>query len=116
MLESKEFAKYLIDLCENSGKFTDQTDTNSEDGVDLIAQWLLPTLGNRSSQMATPAEFPVVSKKIRDEILGDRKPFRRSAYWTISKVLLQLGLTIEYGGKRGILLYKLIMLRYFVFL
>ncbi|KAJ6646166.1 hypothetical protein Bhyg_01377, partial [Pseudolycoriella hygida] len=71
--------------------------------------WLVPMMCDRDSDFASTAEFPVITKKVRDEPLGT---FRRCGYWMSVKVLLQLNLTIEYGKSTGRFIYKLIMLKF----
>lgn len=114
IIQSTEFAEQLVYLHK---KITEDKNNMKE----LIAQtyvthWLLPLLGNRYSSVTTNDEFTMITKKIRDDVLGSRSdvnlPFRRSPFWAAIKASLQLGLTVEYGKECGKFLYKLIMLRY----
>lgn len=74
-----------------------------------VSQWLMAATSNRCTKVND--EFPVISKKMRDElIVAKGLLFRRSGFYTAIKVFLQLGLTIELGEKRGKLLFKLVML------
>ncbi|XP_031623226.1 uncharacterized protein LOC116340729 [Contarinia nasturtii] len=113
LFQSIEFAQQLVCVSENN-----DTKLNSKEVIvqNYVSQWLIPILGNRHSSVATDAEFGVITKKIRDDVLGSKSainlPFRRSSYWAATKVSLQLSLTIEYGKECGKFLYKLIMLKY----
>lgn len=98
MLESIDFANQLCTLYHTG--FENPTNTH-------VSKWLVPTLADRHSVMATESEFPRFTKKVRDEVL---ESFERSAYWTVIKVLLQSNLIIELGMARGRFLYKLILL------
>lgn len=58
--------------------------------------------------------IPVITKKIRDELLGESNTnyFRRSSFYMSNKALLQLSLTIHKGEEMGKLLYKIVMLQF----
>lgn len=84
-----------------------------------VSQWLMGVASNRDSEVNN--ECPVISKKMRDEVIKAIKPkadkehelpFRRSGFYTAMKVFLQLGLTIELGAERGRFVYKLVMLKF----
>lgn len=119
LLKSLEFAEQLVYLndntmrCEREGEIYTKME-KSAPVTDYVSHWLVPMLANRASEVATLAEFPVVSKKIRDDIICRSEtypPFRRSSFWCFVKVLLQLHLTVELGDELGAkFIYKLIML------
>lgn len=78
-----------------------------------VSEWLLGSVCDEDS--ADDPTFPVVTKKVRDEVLsgGGAKPFRRSGLYLTLKVFLQIGLSIHFGDKivaRAI--YKLCMLKF----
>ncbi|XP_031629745.1 uncharacterized protein LOC116344981 [Contarinia nasturtii] len=123
LFSSLEFAQQLVYLHENPVVKTEEfhndkgkLETRNIYVRNYVSNWLIPMLGNRNSSMATADEFAVISKKLRDDVLGVKSdvnlPFRRSAYWTVTKVSLQLAMTVEYGKDCGRLLYKIIMLKY----
>lgn len=84
-----------------------------------VSQWLMGVASDRDSNINN--EYPVISKKIRDEVIkaikvkADKEhevPFRRSGFYTAMKVFLQLSLTIEMGAAAGRFVYKLVMLKF----
>lgn len=79
-----------------------------------ISQWLMAVASSRSSEVNE--EFPVISKKMRDEVIKGKEkgdlPFRRSGFYTAMKVFLQLGLTIQLDPVRAKFIYKLAMLKF----
>lgn len=123
MLVSIEFAEQIAHLNANEVRCTvadDEDDENTDQReiivTNLVSQWLVPLLGTDRSQMATPAQFPVVWKKIRDDVIGttmeDRKAFRRLPHWIALKVFVHISLIAEHGEDHGKYLYKLLMLKY----
>lgn len=104
MLRSTEFAHQLCLLYETDPKTKDRN---------YISKWLLTVLMDESSITASQQEFPLIKKKIRDEIIG--KPtdyFRRSGFYMCVKVILLHNLTHELGHDTAKLLYKIIMLQF----
>lgn len=77
-----------------------------------VSQWLMAVASSRFTEVNN--EYPVISKKIRDEVVmgQDLLPFRRSGFYTTMKVFLQLGLTIKLGDGHGKFLYKLCLLKF----
>lgn len=71
-----------------------------------VLQWLIGAMSNRDSHVA--ADFPVVSKKMRDE---PGTGYRRSGLWISMKAFLQLSLTITLGETHGTYMYKLIVMK-----
>lgn len=72
-----------------------------------VTHWVIGAASNRSSR---EANFPVISKKMRDD---PTHGYRRSGLWTTIKVLLQLGLTVALNSpSNGKYLYKLIILKF----
>lgn len=103
MLQSKELAKMLCNLHENK-----LVDSHIRD---YVSKWIVTLLMSENSSRATG--FPVIKKKIRDEILDTpTKYVRRSSFYMVMKVLLQHNLTLELGEHLGKLLYKIIMLKF----
>lgn len=110
MLNSAEFSHQLWNLDRNGvGK-----QETSVCGA-YVYQWLLPMLSTYQSTTLRKTEFPIVTKKIRDDVIGVKgpliKPFRRSRYWTFLKAMLQLNLTIEFGELFGKIMHKLVLLK-----
>lgn len=120
MLNSVEFSQQLWHLNRNEMKC--KTSNEKEDNVcrTYVSQWLLPMLSTSQSTMVTKTEFPIISKKIRDDVIGAKnqlqQPFRRSGYWTFIKVMLQLNLTMEFGDVNGKKMYKLVLLKFMAIL
>lgn len=105
MLRSTEFAYQLCYLYEN--------DPIKGEHRDYISKWLVTVLMNEGSTTATEQEFPVVRKKIRDEVLGKRNDyFRRSSFYMAVKVFLLQKLTHDMGHDTANFLYKIIMLQF----
>lgn len=103
MLRSKEFAKMLFNLHENK-----LVDSHIRD---YVSKWIVTLLMSENSSRAKG--FPVIKKKIRDEILDTPTEYvRRSSFYMVIKVLLQHNLTLELGEHLGKLLYKIIMLKF----
>lgn len=105
LLRSKDFAAQIC-YC-NSMKF--ESDEPNPTPNPYVSKWLVTALADRSSLMTNNDEFPSITKKVRDEVLGT---FRRSGCWMALKVFLQLNLTIEYGEKIGRFVYKVILLEF----
>ena len=81
----------------------------------LVTKYLTCTLADADSKTCdASSSFQRITKKIRDEVVfaKSREPFRRSGLWTSLKVILQLELVNRFGAKRGIQLYKLLMLSF----
>ncbi|XP_031636747.1 uncharacterized protein LOC116349465 [Contarinia nasturtii] len=106
ILRSKEFADMLLYLYENK-----LVDSHIRD---YVSKWLATLLMNESSSLnVTPSNFPVIKKKIRDEILETNTEYvRRSSFYMCVKVMLQHSLTCQLGEASGKLLYKIIMLKF----
>lgn len=104
MLRSQEFANQLCVLCEGL-----PADHNHPD---CVSKWLPTLLMNDKS--AACLDFPHITKKIRDEILGESKTnfFRRSSFYMSVKAILQHSLTLHLGAGAGKVLYKIIMLNF----
>ncbi|XP_031621557.1 uncharacterized protein LOC116339677 [Contarinia nasturtii] len=104
MLRSIEFAHQLCFLYE--------TDPKTK-GRDYISKWLVTVLMNENSTTPSEQQFPSITKKIRDEVLGEPKNhFRRSGFYMCVKVMLQHNLTHEIGHESAKILYKIIMLQF----
>lgn len=70
-------------------------------------------LADPNSKTASTDDFPIISKKIRSEMVGDKQGyFQRSRIYFSIKVLLQHSLTMELGAERGKFLYKIVMLKF----
>lgn len=80
---------------------------------DYVSKWMVTLLMSENSSRANG--FPVVKKKIRDEILDTGAPteyVRRSNFYMVMKVLLQHNLILELGEQLGKSLYKIVMLKF----
>ncbi|XP_031637089.1 uncharacterized protein LOC116349684 [Contarinia nasturtii] len=79
-----------------------------------VSKWLVTLLTDQISKTATTNEFPIITKKIRDEVLGKHSNnfFRRSSFYMCLKVFLQHNLTMVLGQDQAKLLYKLIMMQF----
>lgn len=113
MLNSEEFSQQLCYL--NSKVVTGKRRDNT-----YVSQWLVPMLSTHQNKVIRHTDFPIMSKKIRDDVIGSKQqlmqPFRRSGYWTFLKVILQLNLIVEFGELNGKIMYKLIMLKFMAIL
>lgn len=109
MLRSEEFANQLIVLSE-------QSPIGSNKQRNYVSKWLLTLLADDSSTTASSKEFPIITKKIRDETLGEthKNYFRRSSHYMCAKVLLQHSLTMQLGAETGKYLYKIVMLKFLI--
>lgn len=75
---------------------------------------MVPLLADSNSKTASSADFPIITKKLRNELIGDSKGyFQRSRIYMSTKVLLQHSLTMELGADAGKFLYKIVMLKFF---
>lgn len=114
MMNSAEFSQQLSYLNSNVVPST-KPEFNA-----FLSQWLVPMLSTQQSTVIRQTEFPIISKKIRDDVLGSKTqpapPFRRSQYWTFLKAILQFNLTIELGAVTGKIVYKLVMLKFMAIL
>lgn len=81
-----------------------------------VSKWLVTVLSDEESRSATADEFPIITKKIRDEVLGQPKKdfFRRSSFYMGIKALLQHNLTVQLGAQLGRLAYKITMLKFLI--
>lgn len=81
---------------------------------DYVSKWLVTLLTDGNSETAEEHLFPVITKKIRDEILGISKSdfFRRSSFYMCLKVFLQHSLTVEIGPEPAKILYKIVMMQF----
>lgn len=113
MMRSKEFSEQLH-FCDSSPARLDRN----------LIHWPMSILGDENTDTAT--DFPKITKKIRDEVLGITEYsqssestiniarsnyFRRSSFYVSLKAFLQLGLSIELGIEQGRFIYKVIMLK-----
>ncbi|KAJ6635827.1 hypothetical protein Bhyg_14413, partial [Pseudolycoriella hygida] len=111
MLNSIEFSKQLVHLSRHRTAL-------SGCGA-YVSQWLLPMLSKSENVVLRQTTFPIISKKIRDDVLGmkqNAESFRRCSYWTFLKAILQFYLTIEFGETTGKVIYKLMLLRFMAIL
>lgn len=71
-------------------------------------------LADADSKAASTTDCPVITKKVRHELVGDskKKYFRRSRVYMSTKALLQHALTMELGADVGNFLYKIVMLKF----
>lgn len=90
----------------------DRNDVQPQSAVDglrhkHVTEWMIGSASDRDSHTV---EFPIISKKMRDDpTLG----FRRSGLWTTMKVFLQLTLTIALKSPvHGKFAYKIIILKF----
>lgn len=83
---------------------------------DYVSRWLMTVLCDEDSHTVGPDEFPTITKKVRDELLGDstKNYFRRSSFYVVVKVLLQHSLTVQKGNVFGEEMYKCIMLKFLI--
>lgn len=117
MLNSVEFAQQLCYL-DQIGVASNQEEDNTENTSrrTYVSQWLVPMLSTHQSTVIRQTEFPMISKKIRDDVIGTKHqvlqlPFRRSGLWLFMKAILQFNLTIELGEMVGKIMYKLVGLK-----
>jgi hypothetical protein len=77
----------------------------------LITDWLTLTLCKEDSGEAM--EFPMVQKKIRDDVMwnGGLLPFRRSGLWFTAKVAIHTFLIRELGEELGKAVFKTFMIK-----
>lgn len=108
-LKEKELSRAKPKSRKAGNQFDEFRDVNSTLNV---SQWLLGSVSDQHS--ANDETFPVVTKKIRDEVVlnGSAKPFRRSGLYLTLKVFLQVGLTIHLGEDAGKTVYKIFMLKF----
>lgn len=109
MLRSEDFANQLCLLSE-------QIPIGGSQSRNHVSKWLMTVLSDDQSKTASPNEFPIITKKIRDEQLGEthKNYFRRSACYMSTKVILQHSLTMQLGAKPGKFLYKIVMLNFLI--
>lgn len=116
MMRSKEFAHQLCVLY--------KTLPIEKINRNYVNTWLTSIL----SDQLTAVDYQTITKKLRDEVLGESKKsqsglssgrhtyksnyFRRSNFYTAMKVFLQLSLTIELGAEHGRFVYKVVMLQF----
>lgn len=108
MLLSEEFANQLCVLHEELPIETKHRN--------YVSKWLMTLLTDDRSTTASTDEFPVITKKIRDVSLGERKRdfFRRSNFYMSAKVMLQHNLTMQLGVEFGTFVYKIVMLKFLI--
>lgn len=84
-----------------------------EDGR-KVSNWLVAALTHDKAKTVTIDEFPVRTKKIRDECIAIKgnEYFRRSAFYTVTKMILYHSLTMYRGKSIGRFIYKVLMLRF----
>lgn len=109
MLRSEDFANQLCLLSE-------QIPIGGSQSRNHVSKWLMTVLSDDQSKTASPDEFPIITKKIRDEQLGEthNNYFRRSAFYMSVKVILQHSLMMQLGAKPGKFLYKIVMLKFLI--
>lgn len=80
MIRSQAFADQLCFFYQNVPK----TDNKKQN---YVSQWLFTLLGDESAVTPDQREFPVITKKIREEIIGTHKRnfFRRSSFYMCLK-------------------------------
>lgn len=107
-LRSKHFANQLSLLHE-------ELPAENVNCTDYVSKWLMTLLTDEKSTTTSIDQCPVVTKKIRDEALGqtDKNFFRRSSYYMSVKVMLQHSLTVQLGAQLGKFVYKVVMLSFF---
>ncbi|KAG4065067.1 hypothetical protein HA402_007464 [Bradysia odoriphaga] len=108
LLNSKEFSQQLEYLNKNA--------VNEGMNTTYVPQWLLPMLSVHQNSVLRHNEFPIMSKKIRDDVIAWKQnyhmqSFRRCAHWTFMKALLQFHLTVQWGDVSGKIMYKLVLLK-----
>lgn len=112
MLNSVEFSRQLV---YNADDLTNEQEDNQTCGS-YVSEWLLPMLSTCQTVVMRKTEFPIISKKIRDDVMGAKHqvvspPFRRSKFWTFLKAILQFNVTVALDEMSGRILYKLVMLK-----
>lgn len=72
-------------------------------------------LADAESKTASTANCPIITKKVRHELIGESKQhyFRRSRVYMSTKVLLQHSLTMQLGAELGKFVYKILMMKFF---
>lgn len=72
-------------------------------------------LADMNSATASTHDCPVITKKVRHELVGENKQkhFRRSRVYMSTKVLLQHSLTMKLGEELGKFVYKIVMMKFF---
>lgn len=108
MILSEEFANQLSLLHEELPVETKQRN--------YISKWLMTILTDEKTTTASIDEFPIITKKIRDESFGEHKKyfFRRSNFYISVKVMLQHNLTMQFGAELGKFVYKIVMLKFLI--
>ncbi|XP_055297736.1 uncharacterized protein LOC129566134 [Sitodiplosis mosellana] len=109
MLRSEEFANQLCLLCEH-------LPIEESKKRNHVSKWLLTVLTNERSTTASPEEFPIITKKVRDVKVGETKVnyFQRCAVYMSVKVMLQHSLTMHLGPETGKFIYKIVMLKFLI--
>lgn len=109
MLRSKEFANQLRILDDRSpiGEFENQNH---------VFRWLMTLLTDEKCTTPSTEQFPIITKKIRDEVFGETKQlfYRRSPVYMSMKVILQHSLTMQMGAEKGKFVYKIVMLKFLI--
>ncbi len=113
MLNSLEFSQQLCYL--DSNEVNSRHEDNETCGR-YVSQWLLPMLSTYKASVMRETDYPIITKKIRDDVIGVKSqamnpPFRRSTYWTFLKTMLQFNLTVELDEISGLIVYKLVMMK-----
>ncbi|XP_055310983.1 uncharacterized protein LOC129573873 [Sitodiplosis mosellana] len=109
MMRSEDFADQLCFLFQELPIQKNETPNRN-----YVSQWLITLLADADSETVEEDAFPVITKKIRDEVLGEDKSnfFRRSSFYMCLKVFLQHSLTVELGPEPAKLLYKIVMMQF----
>lgn len=107
MLRSNEFSNQLRVLKEGTPIGCKQ--------LDCVSKWLLALLMDDESSVASDVDFPIITKKVRDEVWGNKEDFfRRSSVYMSVKAMLQHSLTLQLGAGVGKWLYKMFMLKFLI--
>lgn len=107
MLRSKEFANQLCLL-------GDRLPIGEFEHLDHVFKWLMTLLADEKYTTPSTEQFPIITKKIRDETFGETKErfIRRSDSYMSMKVILQHSLTMQLGAENGKFVYKIVMLEF----
>lgn len=107
MLRSSEFSQQLCILSENL--------PIGYKRLDCVSKWLITLLMDEQSTVANETEFPIITKKIRDEAWGSIEDnFRRSSFYLSIKAMIQHSLRFQMNFGAGKSLYKIFMLKFLV--
>lgn len=106
MLKSQEYSKQICLFAKNS--------SIGNHRLESVSELLLTLLMDATSIVATQEEFPLITKKIRDEICGEKCDiFQRSSFYVSVKAMLQHSFTMQNPGA-GKTFYKIFMLKFLI--